>query len=71
MRDWDEHRLVLAVHRGGTLRAATATLGVTHTTVLRRLNALEQDQHTPLFTRAFIPPTSRTITMGAIQSHPL
>lgn len=52
MRDWDEHRIVLAIHRGGTLRAAAAALGVTHTTVLRRLNALEQDQHTPLFTRA-------------------
>lgn len=52
MRDWDEHRLVLAIHRGGTLRAAAEYLGVTHTTVSRRLAALEQDQASPIFVRS-------------------
>lgn len=52
MRDWDEHRLVLAIHRGGTLRAAAAHLNVTHTTVSRRLANLEQDQPSPIFMRS-------------------
>lgn len=52
MRDWDEHRLVLALHRGGTLRAAAEHLGVTHTTVSRRLAALETAQSTPIFSRS-------------------
>lgn len=52
MRDWDEHRLVLAIHRGGTLRAAAEHLNVTHTTVSRRLASLEQGQPTPIFTRS-------------------
>jgi DNA-binding transcriptional LysR family regulator len=52
MRDWDEHRLVLAIHRGGTLRAAAEYLGVTHTTVSRRLATLEQDQAPSIFVRS-------------------
>lgn len=52
MRDWDEHRLVLAIHRGGTLRAAAEYLNVTHTTVSRRLASLEQDQPSPIFNRS-------------------
>lgn len=51
MRGWDEHRLVLAVHRAGTLRAAADALGVTHTTVSRRLSAMEAASATPIFTR--------------------
>jgi DNA-binding transcriptional LysR family regulator len=51
MRDWDEHRLVLAIHRGGTLRAAADELGVTHTTVSRRLASLEDGQAAPIFNR--------------------
>lgn len=52
LHDWDEHRLVLAVHRGGTLRAAAEALDVTHTTVSRRLTVLEQGQPSPIFVRA-------------------
>lgn len=51
IRDWDEHRLVLAIHRGGTLRAAADKLGVTHTTVSRRLASLEEGQAAPIFNR--------------------
>lgn len=42
MEDWDEYRLILALHRAGTLRGAAATLGLTHTTVSRRLESLQK-----------------------------
>lgn len=51
MRDWDDHRLILTLHRCGTLRAAGEALGVTHTTIARRLAALEANETTALFTR--------------------
>ncbi|MFB9373316.1 LysR family transcriptional regulator [Algimonas porphyrae] len=51
MRDWDDHRLVLTLHRQGTLRASGDALGVTHTTIARRLAAIEAKEPTPLFTR--------------------
>lgn len=52
MKDWDEHRLILALYRGGSLRAAADHLGVTHTTVSRRLTTLEEAQPTPIFIRS-------------------
>ena len=39
--DWDHFRVFLAVARGGQLSAAARRLGVNHTTVARRLDALE------------------------------
>lgn len=51
MDDWDDHRLILALHRHGTLRACGEALGVTHTTVSRRLAAIEQTEPAPLFLR--------------------
>lgn len=51
MRDWDDHRLILALHRHGTLRATGEALGVTHTTIARRLAALDAIEPTALFTR--------------------
>ncbi|MEP3654569.1 MAG: LysR family transcriptional regulator [Litorimonas sp.] len=51
MRDWDDHRLILALHRHGTLRATGDALGVTHTTIARRLAALDAIEPTALFTR--------------------
>lgn len=51
MRDWDDHRLILTLHRFGTLRAAGEALGVTHTTIARRLAAIESGETTPVFTR--------------------
>ena len=38
----DDLRVVLAVARGGTLAAAARRLGVNHSTVFRRLGALER-----------------------------
>ena len=41
MNDWDDYRLILAIARAGTLRAAATQLGLTHTTVSRRLAMIE------------------------------
>ncbi|MBV7266543.1 LysR family transcriptional regulator [Erythrobacter ani] len=41
MNDWDDYRLILALARAGTLRAAALELGLTHTTVSRRLASIE------------------------------
>lgn len=41
MSDWDDYRLILALARTGTLRAAAVDLGMTHTTVSRRLAMIE------------------------------
>ncbi len=41
MSDWDDYRLILALARKGTLRSAASDLGMTHTTVSRRLAAIE------------------------------
>lgn len=49
--DWDTLRLVLALQRGTTLTAAAAELGVTRTTVGRRLLQVEEELGTRLFDR--------------------
>jgi DNA-binding transcriptional LysR family regulator len=51
MEDWNELRLVLAVHRAGSLTAAAVTLGVDHSTAFRRLKALEERLGVRLFQR--------------------
>jgi DNA-binding transcriptional LysR family regulator len=51
MDDWNELRLVLAVHRAGSLTAAAITLGVDHSTAFRRLKALEERLGVRLFER--------------------
>ena len=49
--DWNDLRFFLAVHRHGTVSAAGKALGVNHTTVSRRLAALESQLRTRLFDR--------------------
>ena len=49
--DWDDFRIVLAVARHGSLSAAARVLGVTHSTVLRRIAAFEERIGTRLFDR--------------------
>lgn len=49
--NWDDLRFFLAVHRTGSLAAAGRTLSVTHTTVGRRLAALEKTLGLSLFER--------------------
>jgi molybdate transport repressor ModE-like protein len=51
MQDWNDFRLVLAVRRAGALTAAAKTLGIDHSTVFRRLNALEERIAVRLFER--------------------
>lgn len=49
--DWDDLRLVLAVSETGTLSGAARRLGVTHSTVFRRLSDIEKDLGVRLFDR--------------------
>lgn len=49
--NWDDLRYLLAVDRQGTLSAAAKSLGVNHTTVSRRLSALEDEVGVRLFDR--------------------
>jgi DNA-binding transcriptional LysR family regulator len=48
---WDDLRFVLAIARSGNLAAAANALGVNHSTMFRRLNALEEDIGSKLFER--------------------
>ncbi|MDO9412006.1 MAG: LysR substrate-binding domain-containing protein [Pseudolabrys sp.] len=48
---WDDLRLVLAIARQGDLRKAASAMGVNHSTVFRRLNALEEALGSKLFER--------------------
>jgi DNA-binding transcriptional LysR family regulator len=49
--DWNDLRLVLAVAEEGTLSGAARRLRVTHSTVFRRLGAIEEDLGVRLFER--------------------
>lgn len=57
--DWDDLRYVLAVARAGSALRGAELLGVNHTTVLRRLDALEAQLGVPLFERSH---AGRTLT---------
>ncbi|MEJ8856820.1 LysR family transcriptional regulator [Variovorax robiniae] len=49
--DWDNLRYFLELARSGTLMSAARRLEVDHTTVARRIQALEKEIGTPLFSR--------------------
>lgn len=49
MENWENYRLVLALHRAGTIRGAAAALNVNHATVSRRLTQMNSQSHLPLF----------------------
>ena len=51
MKSWDDLRLVGAVAEQGSMAAAARFLGLDHSTVFRRLNALEQELGVRLFDR--------------------
>ena len=71
MEDWNELRLVLAVHRAGRLTAAAAALGIDHSTAFRRLKALEERLGLRLFERlpggAYAPTPSGERTAAAAE----
>lgn len=50
--NWDDIRYCLAVVNCGSLTAAAQSLGVNHTTVSRRISALENQLGAPLFDRS-------------------
>ena len=50
--NWDELRSFLAVARQGSLQGAARALGVNHSTMFRRLNALEARLGVRLFDRS-------------------
>lgn len=49
MDNWENYRLVLALHRAGTIRGAAYALNVNHATVSRRLAQMNNQSHLPLF----------------------
>ena len=49
--DWDDVRYFLALSREGSVRAAGSILGVSHSTVARRVEALEEKLNARLFDR--------------------
>lgn len=49
MDNWDDYRIVLALHRGKTLRNAAQQLCMNHSTVSRRLASLNQGYPTAIF----------------------
>ena len=51
MMNWDDIRHFLAVARGGSVRAAAASLKVGHSTVLRHIAQLEETLGTPHLAR--------------------
>jgi DNA-binding transcriptional LysR family regulator len=59
--DWEDLRYVLAVAEANSLAAAAKTLGVHHTTVLRRVNAFEKRLGLRLFDRL---PAGYALTAG-------
>lgn len=61
MDNWDDLKFVLAIASAGTVTKAARGLGVTHSTVSRRLSALEERMATRLFERlpeGFVPTTA-------------
>jgi DNA-binding transcriptional LysR family regulator len=57
--DWNDLRYFLTIARSGSLAKAARELSVEHTTVSRRLGALEGDLGTRLFARG---PAGLTLT---------
>jgi DNA-binding transcriptional LysR family regulator len=67
--DWDDVRHFLTLARSGSVRAAGASLGVSHSTVARRVEALEARLGARLFDRTrdgyTLTPTGRQMLAGA------
>jgi DNA-binding transcriptional LysR family regulator len=51
MAEWDHMRIALAIHRTGSMQGAADMLRIDRTTVLRRLDAMEQQMGVRLFER--------------------
>lgn len=69
--DWDGLRYFLALARAGTLSGAARELRVEHTTIARRINALEQELGSTLFLRnprGYVPTSVGEALMEAAAS---
>jgi DNA-binding transcriptional LysR family regulator len=64
--DWNDLRTFLAIARQGSLQGAARALGVNHSTVFRRLNALEARLAVRLFDRS-----ARGYALNAVGEHML
>ncbi|MET0308142.1 MAG: LysR family transcriptional regulator [Sphingomonas sp.] len=64
--DWERQRAFLAVMREGSLSAAARRLGIAQPTVRRRIEELETEIGTPLFTRSpsGLLPTTRALALA-------
>jgi len=68
---WDDLRCVLAVARTGSLSGAARSLGIEHSTVFRRLNAIEKRLGVKLFQRTrsgYIPTANGEFAASAASS---
>ena len=73
MENWDDLKFVLAVARAGGLSGAARKLGVNHSTVSRRLSALEAALGTRLFERlpgGLVPTAAGTEAVEAANPEP-
>lgn len=68
MENWDDLKYALAVHRHGGLSGAARALGVNHSTVSRRLSALETRMGVRLFDRFANGLTATALGEQAIQT---
>lgn len=71
VKDWNNLHYALAVARAGTLSGAALELDVSHSTVLRRIDALEKALKTRLFIRhprGYVPTEAGQILMRAAEN---
>ncbi|WGL17514.1 LysR family transcriptional regulator [Microbulbifer bruguierae] len=71
VKDWNNLHYALAVARAGTLSGAALELDVSHSTVLRRIDALEKALKTRLFIRhprGYVPTEAGQLLMGAAEN---
>ena len=70
--DWDDVRLFLELTRRGSARGAAQALGVSHSTVVRRVERLESNLGTRLFDRDFTgyrpTPAGQTLLDSAVKA---
>ncbi|GAB2523367.1 LysR family transcriptional regulator [Microbulbifer agarilyticus] len=71
VKDWNNLHYALAVAKAGTLSGAALELDVSHSTVLRRIDALENALKTRLFIRhprGYVPTEAGRMLMGAAEN---
>ncbi|WP_043318344.1 LysR family transcriptional regulator [Microbulbifer sp. HZ11] len=71
VKDWNNLHYALAVAKAGTLSGAALELEVSHSTVLRRIDALEKALKTRLFIRhprGYVPTEAGQMLMGAAEN---